>query len=272
MATLKKCEYISRDAILRLEKQVIDTIRIYISNQGRRSVGEAELEIRLGHINGKGRFVSGITKTAWRKICDTLDAFQGWESIKEWREICDFFWTATDETGKSIQLRTSRYIDDNGQMQFECYQKSKISECTVKIVNIDAITTSARVSFATEIPYSGKLPKIVPTDSVRIKKRKSYYWKGSSSTWAVDVTKVWTDNTLTQTTRKRDLDENKMSDSKHGGDTEFASYEIEIECMDTPLYFKHKGNTNSYIALSLLMKVLGILPKIGNENKQVVIE
>ena len=270
MSVLQSYPNIPNEAVDKLEKQVIEAVRIYISNMCRRSVGEPELEIRLGHLNGKGKFLSGISEVAWRRVRDTLNAHTRWMSITDWREIYDFFYTIEDEVQKKpIQIRTTRYIDEQGDMQFDHFQKNKVSECTVNISNVENIASSARVSFATETPYRGKLPDIASTDCIRIKNRKSYHWVGTTGAeWVIDISKVWTDKTQTQTTRLRDLDDNKIPNTSK--DT-YATFEVEIECVNAVKYFQEKGNTNRYIALSCLMKIIGLLPEQGNRNKPVEI-
>ncbi len=244
---ISKSPEISQSALDRV-KRLSEGIRIFINNQQRRSLVEAELEIRLG-TNSMGKFQSGIDKTSWQGLLDSLESQQAktglFNNISEWSEIHDFFYTVTIPNNKKVQVRTSRTVD-NGTVVKTHTVKNKISECTVVLSGTCHVSNAARVSFATEEELNCTMPSIVTTQSVRIKQRKSFTYNN----WRIDLSKCWCDTTYSSVVRKRD---NHDSDS-------MATYEVEIECVDVGNYFNLKGHSDEYISTSCLMKIIGILP------------
>lgn len=236
---------IDNDAIIRVQN-VVNRIRTFIMSQQRRSHIQPELEIRLGIYGENKRFNSGVTSTAWGRLYCALESSNDWtEVVTDWGEQVDFFYNISHE-GVQEQVRTSRYVEA-GSLKSVHIVKSKMHQCIVDIRGIEDVAQCARVSFCVEKAVGvNALPSLTITDHVRIKHRRSYTWNN----WRFDLTKVWSAKTLAMATRNRDNDENTM-------------YEIEVECIDPQLYLSEENHTNAYVALSIILKILGLLPPDG---------
>lgn len=246
-----ECKDISESTLNRVSSSVIEEVRIFINNLQRRSSTEAELEIRLGRYEN-GRFISNIEEKSWQRLLESLESQQARSSlfakVKDWTEIVDWFFTINCDDSK-VQMRSSRTVENDTMVRRHLIKK-KISESVVGIIGDSQITNAARVSFATEEDVTNntnyQLPSLVTTDSVRIKHRKTF----QTAMWKVDMTKAWAGTHYSAVTKMRDGEEKNTC----------ATFEVEIECLDTLRYFNLKHHSNNYIAASCLMKILGLLP------------
>ena len=225
-------------------KGLTGEVREYLNSQNRRSNVSVELEVRLGHIAENGNFRGqrrldgvGAHQEGNRRFADLG------VTLRE-RESVDFFFPA--ENGATV--RSSRSISREGAIVLEHTQKNKVRACTFSVDHAPDLLTGARVAFSTESTMgTDELPEIVETtERVRIKHRSTYQWKN----WTFDLTKAWTANDYLHAVALRDDKE-----------TDHASYEVEIELGDAASYFEKQFHTDEYVAVSLLMKVLGLLPK-----------
>ena len=141
-----------------------------------------------------------------------------------------------------VPVRTTRQVGVDGKLEVLHIRKDRVNQCFVSILNCDAVAKSAKVIFSTEeLLLETDLPRVTSTTNVRIKERKSYYW----GNWRFDITKAWSASNYSQATSKRDSN----SDTR---------YEVEIELAEPRSYLD--ANSTEYVALSLLMKVCGMLP------------
>ena len=220
-------------------KGITGQVREYLNSQNRRSNASVELEVRLGHLAENGNFVANVGNAAWSRIKKAIDASPIWGSTLQERETLDFFYGP---------IRSSRSISRDGKIVLEHRQKSRVSACTFSVDHAPDLLTGARVAFSTETTIvEDDLPEIVQTtDLVRIKHRSTYQWKN----WTFDLTKAWSAQNYPKAVALRD-----------DKDTDHASYEVEIELGDPAQYYEKQFHTDEYVAVSLLMKVLGLLPK-----------
>jgi hypothetical protein len=234
---------VAPDLVRRL-KGLAGEVREYLNSQHRRSNVSVELEVRLGHIAENGNFLADVGATAWARIKKAIDASPIWGVTLRERESVDFFFPAENGTA----VRSSRSISREGAIVLEHTQKNKVRACTFSVDHAPDLLTGARVAFSTESAMGAdELPEIVETtDRVRIKHRCTYQWKN----WTFDLTRAWTANDYLHAVALRDDKE-----------TDHASYEVEIELEDAASYFEKQFHTDEYVAVSLLMKVLGLLPK-----------
>lgn len=216
---------------------VVEALRSFTlgHQRGRRSI-DPELEVRLCLQDG-----GGLTKSAWMGIVAAMDACEEWDTVSGWTEIDDFFFNV-DMDSEIVPVRTTRTVGETGDLKISHIRKERVNQCFVSVLNCDAVVKSAKVVFSTEEQLlEADLPKVTPTTNVRIKERKSYHW----GSWRFDITKSWSAPNYSQATSKRDA----------GSDTR---YEVEIELADARSYLD--TNSTEYVALSLLMKVCGMLP------------
>lgn len=222
---------------------LVSQVRAHLQNQNRRKVHHVELEIRLGNKNDS-KYISDIGHSSFMRIVGAADASHVWDKIVPVQEIVDFFYKTED--GRAV--RTSRFLDEStGEINSVHVHKERQGMCMLDIYGCSSITNTIRVAFntETEIPLD-ELPDITSTDNVRIKHRRSYIW----GMWRFDMTTVWSASTYAIAMKYRDDPANAH-----------AKYELEIELVDVPQYFERKFHTDEYITVSMLMKVLGLLPR-----------
>lgn len=230
--------------VLQKLQTLVASVRAFIINQQRRTTVNPELEIRLGNIL-EGRFSTDVGVKVWTQIISAMDASSEWSGVMEEKEIVDFFYKG--ENNK--MLRTSRFIGAQGNIEKEHMFKERQNMCMLNVHGIPYLLNGTRVSFSSETSIPAEdLPDITITEKVRIKYRRSYTW----GDWRYDLSKVWTGNTLQAAMRLRD-DQEKS--------TENATYEVEIECVNSILFFDKQAHTDEYIALSIALKIIGLLPE-----------
>jgi len=236
-------ENVSAECIQNLQ-ELVSSVRNCIVHKARRTHSNIELEMRLGNVTPNGTFCSDIGELSWMRIMSAMDASSDWTKKHEPLEIIDFFYTH-DIEGKQENIRTSRFIKEN-KIVCEHIVKKNEKKISLEITGIPNLLNNIRVAFNTETVIDKEfLPDITSTSCVRIKHRKSYEWNN----WRYDLTKVWSAPTYAAATRMRD------DVKKH------TTYEIEMELQRSDVYFGKVSHTDEYIAISLLLKVIGLLPK-----------
>ena len=131
--TMFEIKDISESTLNRVSSSVIEEVRIFINNLQRRSCTDAELEIRLGRYEN-GRFISSIEEKSWQRLLESLESQQGRSSlfvkVKDWTEIVDWFFTVPREDGGTIQMRSSRTVENDTMVRRHLIKK-KIAESVV---------------------------------------------------------------------------------------------------------------------------------------------
>jgi hypothetical protein len=233
---------------IRALQAVVSDARAYLVSQNRRPNSNIELEIRLGNLGTN--FNTDVGENAWVRILSAMNASPDWKKKEDNYEMIDFYYSVDEGEGKR-QIRTSRYIK-NGQLVVEHTEKIKKNSCTFSLEGAPTISTGVRMVFNTESMVSlDHLPDITCTDRVRIKHRQSFFW----GSWRFDMTRVWMADTYSAAVRKRD---DKLKNH--------STYEVEIEVIDANTYFSRKFHSDEYIAMSMFLKIIGLLPqniKIG---------
>ncbi len=241
MSLIEIPKNIDPESIERLQT-LVSKVRAHLQNQNRRNTSQVELEIRVGNENNS-KYISNIGHSSFMRILGAAEASHVWDKIIPECEIVDFFYKT--EEGKNV--RTSRFLDEKGDIQSIHIEKQRQDICMLDVHGCVSITNAVRIAFNTEttVPVEN-LPDITSTDTVRIKHRRSYVW----GMWRFDMTIVWSAPTYAVAMKYRDDPTNNH-----------AKYELEIELVDPPAYFDRKFHTDEYITVSLLMKVLGLLPR-----------
>ncbi len=241
--SIKVPENVDKQSVNVLQSLVSD-VRSYLVSQNRRPNSNVELEIRLGLLENS--FQTDIGQNAWMRILSAMNASSDWKKKIPEYEIIDFYYNIEDPEQNKRHIRTSRYLNEKGVLTVEHTEKIKKKSCTFPLEGTPSVATGIRVVFNTEAMVSlDELPDITSTDLVRIKHRRSFHW----SSWRFDMTRVWTANTYSAAVRKRDEQNNK------------ASYEVEIELCDPQTYFSKKFHSDGYIAVSIFLKIIGLLPQ-----------
>tara|TARA_Y100001970_G_C14037678_1_gene751981 strand:+ start:251 stop:976 length:726 start_codon:yes stop_codon:yes gene_type:complete len=235
MTTLTIPNNITTDTVHRV-RPIIDDLRTFIRTQRRHDRVHPELEIRLCREDS-----GGISEKAWMRLLSALDACTTWSGKKETSELVDFFYDAKIQE-ETVPIRTTRYISPEGDVRVEHLSKSPVRQTFVRLKGCSSVAQRAKIVFSTEESLDpSTLPDLTTTTNVRIKHRRSFMWKS----WRFDMTKSWRGSTYSAATQNRDNNFNTMC-------------ECEIELVDPTRYVD--SHNNDYISLSLLLKLVGLLP------------
>ena len=235
MTTLTVPSNVTTDTVHRV-RPIIDDLRTFILSQRRHDRVYPELEIRLCRED-----TGGISEKAWMRLLSALDACTTWSGTTDTSEIVDFFYDA-DIQGETVPIRTSRYISPEGDVRVEHLSKSPVRQTFVRLKGCSSVAQKAKIVFSTEESLDpDSLPDLTTTTNVRIKHRRSFEWRS----WRFDMTKSWSGGTYSAATQNRDNNFN-------------TTHECEIELMDPTRYVD--THNNDYISLSLLLKLVGLLP------------
>lgn len=158
-----------------------------------------ELEFRLGHRSRAGTFVPGVPEPQWTRLKRALDASTTIEkpTFTKARERI-----AGDGSG-------AKFVQATGTTQGYLMHKKRVRD-----VDVDLGTWCCRASMSLEVMDSTKQPFKNQFKYERHKQRWSYRYK----CWSIDVTTV-------------------TSNLPHQLDNDGMSYEVEIELVDTSVFF-----------------------------------
>ena len=144
--------------------------------------------------------------------------------------------------GEDVDVRTTRYLDEDGKIACVHVRKQPVRQTFVTLGGCPSIAERAKIVFSTEAHVDGSsLPDLTPTTQVRIKHRRSWLW----GLWRFDMTKCWQGPTYSAATQNRDNNFGTL-------------HECEIELVNPKQYLD--AHNNEYVALSLLLKLTGLLP------------
>ena len=225
---------IGKDAFFRIV-DVVAHLRKQIREQNRRSSLTHELEVRFGR----------MSEGCWNQLLGSLNLFQSWSSVKDWRETHDIFYCS--ENGETI--RTTRSAGQDGKTLVLAHQKkTRIDEVNLHAFGCRILNDSVRISLNTEeLLNTEVLDKTVPfsvqTTCVRIKRRKTFVWND----WQFDITRSWSGVTLEEA-------QSAVATNQK------PSLEFEIELINPARFLGKPDHTNQYVAACLLLRVLGVLP------------
>lgn len=215
--------------------------------QQQHRTGHLELEGRLGRWDeGTRRFEPGVSRYFMNRALTMLTSFDGWSQVTPWVETQDFYYKCQD----GRRVRTTVGFDETS----DSLKRTHVVKTTVRK---DTFLTSRscegdddmpdlRLSLAVEQPVSEQsLPVMVQPQYVRIKQRKSFYYTPAGFTeamWVFDLTLSWHGDT------KSEAENNQRSS--------VPKYEIECECLSPLAYRLHKQESKSFVAKSLILKLL----------------
>ena len=205
-----------------------------------------EVEARLGRIREDGKFTSGVSEETFQRIVRALESYTKWSSVNDWSETQDFFYDSSKRQCPSV--RTS-VIPTTAGLEVKHFVKKIHRRSSYRMSINDELVMDpldVRISCATETPVASlSLPVAVDTTTVRIKRRKSFYYASGDTPpmFSFDVTIVW------QGITKEEAEKNQQAKKN-------ANYEVEVECVSLSNYLSHCGGDSSCLALSLLSKMI----------------
>lgn len=197
-----------------------------------REVPYAELEVQLGCSRDDGSWDPGVSEDTFNEILTMFLDYDGWDSVSEWSDIHDYMFNLEDGTC----VCTSVVLD-------RCIHPSHIVKQRVEMVELRVRNHGrARVSVNKEVPWCSKtLPETVTPHHVRMKKRRSFV----RGPWRFFLTRVWQGGS-------RSMAEEAQSRGVCG-------YEVEVNFLPDMEYWDNARHTFTYVATSLLMKMVDVL-------------
>jgi len=201
-----------------------------------------ELEARLGHWNTEERcFHPGVDRFFMERALNMLNSFEAWSRVTPWSEMQDFHYT--DQSGQTIRT-TVFYNDKNKEIQTHHIIKKIIDRENVLVKGSD--NPDIRISLSVEYEIDEAfVPEVVQPEYVRLKQRKSFFYTPlgfSEPIWVFDMTLSWSGDSKSDAERKQY--------------SEPPIYEIECECLSPMAYRLHKQEKRTFVARSLLLKLL----------------
>ncbi len=206
------------------------------------TVSNLELEARLGHWNIEERcFHPGVDRFFMERALNMLNSFDAWSRVTPWSEMQDFHYK--NQLGQN--MRTTVFYDDKKkQIRKHHIIKKVIDRENVLVKGSDNPDIRMSLSVEHEIDESF-VPEIVQPNYVRLKQRKSFFYTPlgfSEPIWVFDMTLSSSGNTKSDAERKQY--------------SEPPIYEIECECLSPMAYRLHKQERRTFVARSLLLKLL----------------
>lgn len=191
-----------------------------------RELEYAKLDIRI-----RGGEMPGVKDVFFDEVLDMCNVYPGWGDVSEWVNSHDYIYTVD-----SRQIKTSVTMDDSVSVTHATKQ-------TIDMVDLDMRTHGrARVCLATFEPVlPDEIPETVTPTGVHIKQTKMY----TASPWRFYLTRVWSGGTRTE------------AEQAQSGGT--ATYRIRIRFEPDQMYWEIPHHIASYVASSMLMKMVDIL-------------
>jgi hypothetical protein len=224
------------------DHEILSDKEIFTDVNSQSTVSNLELEARLGHWNVDEKcFQPGVTRFFMERALNMLNSFDSWSRVTNWSEMQDFYY----ENKSGQKMRTTIYYDDqNKQIRKHHIIKKVIDQENIIVKGSE--NPDIRISLAVEHEIDEEfVPEVVEPNFVRIKQRKSFFYTSlgfSDANWIFDMTLSWSGKT-------KSIAEQKQQN-------ECPIYEIECECLAPLAYRLHKQEKRSFVARSLLLKLL----------------
>ena len=229
--------------------------------------GSYELECRFGVWKGL-YFQSGVSKAFVEKILSMFETFTQWSKVSDWEETHDYFYSQSDTSIPMVRTTASFRTDPKtGRKRIitdhiRKYSRTKM-DFQYSSINVGGGHSSGpspdfhydlRVCLNYEEKVSDQeLPSIVNPSSVRIKSRKSFYYKSeefpsAEPLWRFDITRSWDGVSRTEAETKQ-----------RNGNTAF---EVELECLNPRALMVSPKHDTFYVACSMLLKMKDFLSSV----------
>lgn len=206
-----------------------------------------ELEVRLGQIT-ENNFQPGTSYGFFKSALHWFETCTEWAAVQDWTEVHEFYYRVDRR-----MVRTTKTFGDTITMEHKWKQKKERHnffcrrDCIPVSHHSPDLWPDFRVEMSSEQPVQGSVPEVVNTSLVRIKQRKSFFYRYSTDSsqveplWRYDFTRCWGGQTMSE------AEQNQRSSS-----TVEPRYEIEIE-LANPMALVQQY-TPDYISKSLLLK------------------
>jgi hypothetical protein len=230
--------------------------------------GSFELEARFGRWKGQ-YFESGVTKAFIEKVLEMFQTYPQWSTVTDWEETHDYFYNS-DTTSKGLIRTTASFrVDEkseSGRKSIVTHhiRKHALSKFDFQYKTSQLLTPKFQFDIRVNLNFEERvldheLPSIVNPSSMRIKSRKSFYYKSdnfpaTTPLWKFDITRSWTAATRSDAEMKQ----------KNGETT----FEFELECLNPRALMLSPKHDSWYVACSLLMKMRDFMIFANNSHSK----
>jgi hypothetical protein len=203
-----------------------------------REIGkDAKLEVRLGFANPDGNWETGVSKDSFNEILDMFLRYEGWDDASsEWDDIHDYMYRVPHTLGDDARMRTSVELTSRLILTHVIKQYVDMVELRMRSYG------RARVVLKKEMDVCGKmLPETVTPDMVLLKKQRCF----TRGAWCFTLTQVWRGSS--------------RSDAEQAQTCNKCKYEVSVQFVPPNDYWENARHTSTYVATSLLMKMVDVL-------------
>ena len=217
--------------------------------------GSYELECRFGTWQGQ-YFHNGVSRAFVEKILSMFETFPQWSKVTDWEETHDYYYSnGSDPTLPMVRTTASFKTDSKtGRKHIVTEHIRKYTRSKMDF-QYHGSPTEFRYDIRVGLNYEEKvsdqeLPSIVNPSSVRIKSRKSFYYKSedfpsSEPLWRFDITRSW-----------NGLSRSEAEIKQRNGETTF---EVELECLNPRALMVSPKHDSFYVACSMMLKMKDFL-------------
>jgi hypothetical protein len=196
-----------------------------------RETESAELAIILGNESPGGGWSRGVGESVFDEIFDTMARFTGWDQVGWWEDYHQYAYMVgstpvVTKVRMCKDLTTSHGVDH------------AMSTVEMKLLNYGRAKACVRSSTVVD---ADTLPDTVSPSRVKILKQKTF----SRHPWKFVFTKVWSGDNRTDA---------ELQQSKGN-----LVYNVEIVFTPGHGYWDLPNHSSSYVATSMLMKMVDIL-------------
>jgi hypothetical protein len=217
--------------------------------------GSYELECRFGTWQGQ-YFHNGVSRVFVEKILAMFETFPQWSKVTDWEETHDYYYSnGTDPTLPMVRTTASFKTDKKMNRKYIATEHIRKYSHSKMDFQYQGSPTEFRYDVRVALNYEEKvsdqeLPSIVNPSSVRIKSRKSFYYKSedfpsSDPLWRFDITRSWSGLSRSEAEIKQ-----KNSDT---------TFEVELECLNPRALMVSAKHDSFYVACSMMLKMKDFL-------------
>ena len=241
--------------------------------------GKYELEARFGLWTGQ-YFKNGVSKKFIEKVLYLFEQCPHWFKITDWEDTHDYYFDETimncsqyksssewprsgNHYSNAIIRITTHFVSDplSGKKSITTEYIKKISKRKLNLKFVDGTNGKDRLSndlydLRVCLNYEETLskediPDCMNPTSVRLKTRKSFYYKSDNipsydPVWKFDITRSWLGESKSEAEHKQKANES-------------TNYELELECLNPTALMCLDKHDSFYVMCSMLLKMSDLL-------------
>lgn len=212
-----------------------------------------ELELRLGHVDGSGKFIAGVSKCVFDQLEQDMKESPSLKADEKWTEIIDYHFTTPDK--QPIRTRVMFHAGDMSM------HKTHITKKTLQNVMVKRLEDEngerCRIALCRETPVDfSSLPGTCIPTFVRVKQRKCFRdVRNDKVVWSYELAKCWSASNRSSVEHMQHLSE--------------PVYEVECELIDEAKGYSAEHSIDRIVE-SLMVKSHLLLGEDQRQKVEVV--